>query len=82
MVRKQVYIEQRQERVLKRLAEERGISEARLIREGIDGLLRGGTVRDLDRSAWEQERRFIARRERSSRVGTCRRWTRDELYER
>ena len=36
MVRKQVYIHQRQEATLKRLARQRGLSEAEIIRQAID----------------------------------------------
>ncbi len=39
MVRKQVYIEPRQEQALKRLAEGLGASEAKLIREGIERVI-------------------------------------------
>jgi len=36
MVRKQIYINRRQQALLKRLSEQRGISEAEIIRQAID----------------------------------------------
>ena len=36
MLRKQIYIEKRQQALLKRLAKKRGVSEAEIIRQAID----------------------------------------------
>lgn len=41
MVRKQLYIEQGQERALKRRAKALGVSEADLVRQALDALLQG-----------------------------------------
>jgi len=59
MVRKQVYIEQRQDELLKRLAGESGATEAEIIRDAIDlrGLLTVEPHRDA--RAWQAERAFI-----------------------
>jgi hypothetical protein len=59
MVRKQVYLEQRQDELLKRLAEESGVTEAEIIRDAID--LRGLLVVEphRDARAWQAERAFI-----------------------
>jgi len=81
MVRKQVYIRPGQEALLKRLAQETGMTEAELIRQAIDR--RSGTVhlpRDL--RAWQEERAFIARLIEQGPVPGERTWRREELHER
>lgn len=80
MIRKQIYIEPRQEAMLKLKAGELGISEAELIREYIDE----GTQRPTAREREIAKRELLASmRERAKmRVPqTGRDWTRDELYE-
>ena len=54
MVRKQIYIKQRQQTMLKRVAKARRVSEAELIREAIDQKLSGGSARPFhpDPDAW------------------------------
>ncbi len=42
MVRKQIYIEERHERLLKRISKARGVSEAELIRRAIEREAVGG----------------------------------------
>ena len=42
MVRKQIYIEERHERLLKRISKARGVSEAELIRQAIERETIGG----------------------------------------
>jgi hypothetical protein len=66
MIRKQVYIEPRQERLLKERAKRYRVTEAELIRRAIDQAL---------------ERR-IARPRKTAGPGSIRSWTRDELYDR
>lgn len=81
MIRKQVYIDARQERLLKRRARQLGVTEAELIREGIDLVERtaGPTVR-RDRALEEYER-LVQERARIRVAQTGRGWTREELYE-
>ena len=43
MVRKQIYIEGRHERLLKQISKARGVSEAELIREAIEQFLKKAT---------------------------------------
>lgn len=81
MVRKQVYIEARQEELLKRRAKELGVSEAALIRQGIDQLTLSGASARPDLQAWEEEKAFIEERMRMDVPQTGRMWTRDELYD-
>jgi len=84
MVRKQVYIEPRQEAILKRLAQMRGVSEAELIRQSIDRQVSGGQLQpaQLDPAAWEEAYQFmVALHARGALSGQGRKWKREELYE-
>jgi len=81
MVRKQVYLEPEQEKRLKQLARELGVSEAELIRRGIGQVTRLPAVVPLDPKAWQDELAFIRKRaSRRKALGQKRRWTREELY--
>ncbi len=81
MVRKQVYIELDQERLLKRRAKELGVTESDLIRRGIDQVDRTLADSHSDRVAWQDELTFIVERARSHELGRKRGWTREELYQ-
>lgn len=61
MLRKQIYIAPRQERLLKTKASELRISESELIREGIDKALKGGAIAAHDPKAWEEEKSLSPR---------------------
>lgn len=81
MVRKQLYIEPRQERLLKRLAKERGTTEAEIVRAAIDKY--ASEPEESREQRWE---RFIARlRARAEATKGApqhpRDWTRESLYE-
>jgi hypothetical protein len=84
MVRKQIYIDEAQDRGLKQLAASRGTTESSLIRSGVDAVLSGMVVRGRD-EAWADLERFWAEldgraaRDRVEQVS--RDWTRDDLYE-
>lgn len=80
MIRKQVYIAPEQERLLKRLAKQRGVPEAELIREGIERIA-VAPRRPTDKSGWQREERFIRERRVFDVPQTGRGWTRDEIYE-
>ncbi len=81
MVRKQVYIEPEQEELLKRRARELGVTEAELIRRGVDQMSRVATTPVPDRRAWEEAKAFIKKRAKIVAPQTGRGWTRDELYD-
>lgn len=92
MVRKQIYIRPDQEKALKQLSEITGVSEAALIRLGIDQLKAGRSLptdksawqKELDfisQRAWEQSRALIKKRLKMDVPQTGRGWTREELYE-
>lgn len=81
MIRKQVYIEPEQDAILKRLAQMLGLSEAEIIRRGIDQQTAAVPTGSRDLTAWQREKSFIAKRMAEGPVSSRRRWNRDELYE-
>ena len=84
MVRKQVYVELRQDALLKQLAAARGVSEAALIRRAIDQQLSGAQETPLppDPVAWDQAYQFMRNLHAQGPLpGPGRTWTREELYE-
>jgi hypothetical protein len=81
MVRKQVYIEPRQDKLLKRWAAETGRTEAEIVREALDRWMASEERRREAEAAWEEERAFIEARMAEGPVPGGRRWTREELYE-
>jgi hypothetical protein len=82
MVRKQVYIEPDQDALLKRRATQLGVSEAELIRRGIEAVGRApATWLRPDVRAWDAARSVIEQRMRLPVPQTGRAWSRDELYD-
>jgi hypothetical protein len=81
MVRKQIYIRPEQEEMLKRRSKELGISEAALIRRGIEQVSQTEPSLPPDLQAWEEEQEFIRERMKMIVPQTGRSWTREELYE-
>lgn len=79
MVRKQVYIESRQEGMLKRLARETGATEAEIIRQAIDLQGRAYSLPRRDMDAWREERAFIDHLIQLGPVPGQRRWRREDL---
>ena len=84
MVRKQIYLEERQEARLKRVARARGISEAEVIRQAIDRQVGGASV-DAgggDPTVWEIALRFMRSLAARARKGRQRRrnWKREDAY--
>jgi len=82
MLRKQIYIAPRQERLLKSKASELNISESELIRDGIDRALNTGAIAVHDPKAWDDEKLFIASLRKKRSIKGVRKWTRKELYDR
>jgi len=81
MVRKQVYITAEQDELLKRRAKALGVSEAQVVRQGIELASRSAASLPFDRKAWEEEKQFIRKRMRMRVPQTGRSWTREELYD-
>jgi len=82
MVRKQVYIESRQEILLKRLAQQAGTTEAEIIRQAIDLHAKTVILPNRDLTAWLRERSFVDDLIRQEPVPGGRAWQREELHER
>lgn len=83
MVRKQIYIQKRQQAILKRLARLRGLSEAAIIRQAIEREVEAGAVKSLpgDASTLQDFIKFARSRRTASSAETRRTWKRDDLYE-
>jgi len=84
MIRKQVYIQERQQAILRRLARKRGVSEASVLRQAIDGQLDGSQARYAppDARAWKKVLESMRNARPTARSGTRRRkWKREDLYE-
>ena len=77
MVRKQVYIESRQETLLKQAAADTGLTEAEIVRQALDLW----AERRRAWQAWRKERAFIETLIAEGPVSGGRTWTRAELYE-
>jgi hypothetical protein len=83
MIRKQVYIEPRHERMLKRRSKELGVSEAELIRRGIEQVAASPATLAPDKQAalerltavWEERRRLSEQVPQTGRT-----WSREEMY--
>lgn len=80
MVRKQVYIEERQDEALKRRAHELGVTESQLIRDGIDIVTSPGRLPE-DEAEWQAELVFMRERAGLDVAPGKRSWAREELYE-
>jgi hypothetical protein len=81
-IRKQIYIESDQEILLKRLSNERGISEAEIIRQAITQHVLERRAPFRDPRAWAAERKFITGLIEQGPVAGERTWRREDLYER
>jgi hypothetical protein len=84
MIRKQVYLEERHDRMLKQRANQRGVTEAELIREALDHVDARPVVRrrDVDLDAAREAIAFMrSLAARESRAPKGRTWTRESLYE-
>jgi len=82
MVRKQVYIEPRQEALLKQLTQETGATEAELIRQAIDHQMKMIRFPKQDLRAWQEEQAFITYLIQQGPTPGGRSWRREDLHER
>jgi hypothetical protein len=82
MIRKQIYIQKRQQAILKRLARSRGLSEAEVIRQTIEREADSSASKALpkDSSAFQEFIKFACTRSAQNR-NSGRSWKRDDLYE-
>ena len=81
MVRKQIYLPRKQNLLLKRLAKQRGVSEAEVIRQALEQQTTGpSTLPVRDNSAWQAVMKFVKTRQALEVTGQPARWKREELY--
>jgi hypothetical protein len=84
MIRKQIYLQKRQNTLLKKVAEARQTSEAEIIRQALERELSGGNVKQVQVSeeAWTKALAFMqGLREQGPLGGQPRDWKREDLYE-
>lgn len=81
MVRKQIYIDQEQEKILKDKARILHKAEAELVREGINTVLKRQYA-FKDPTAWKKEKKFIHSLIAKGPVKGKRQWTRENLHDR
>ena len=81
MIRKQVYIEADQDERLKKKAQELDVSEAELVRRGIEKVLAEPDGEAARIAAWEDAKEFIRQRMAMKVPQTDRGWTREDMYE-
>ena len=82
MVRKQIYIQERHERLLKRISRARGVSEAELIRQAIERETVGEKpLLTPDQEAWDKILRFAKSRKVLRPSTRHYRWNRLDAYE-
>ena len=83
MIRKQLYIEPRQDRELKRLARQNGKTEAEIFREALNRLVEEKKRKANPARAWQETEAFIEQWIAKGPVpATGRRWRREDLYDR
>jgi hypothetical protein len=82
MLRKQIYLRADQERRLRRLARELGVSEAELIRQSVDRAVLGVVRAGGDPEAWAAELKLAKRRQGKGPLAGRRDWAREEIYDR
>ena len=82
MIRKQFYIQKRQDALLKRLSKARGLSEAEIIRQAIEREAAGAPVQPApaDRSAWQELVSFLDARREAAGARQPYHWNREEIY--
>ena len=83
MVRKQIYLLKRQNLLIKRLAKQRGISEAEVIRQALERDEKAVTYPVRESAAgWNEILRFVKERQAAyAGQGKPVHWNRQELYE-
>ncbi len=83
MIRKQIYLEQRQNELIKHLAEIRGVSEAEVIRQAIDqNAQQGFQALPPDAKAWEEALAFMEGLHEQGPSGEPPyQWRREDAYE-
>ena len=85
MIRKQIYMFEEQDRLLKSKARELNVTEAEVVREALEVYQAYGANEIMDQSAWIAEREFLlnlSKAQGTSSETFTRTWKREDLYER
>lgn len=83
MLRKQIYIQERQQLLLRKLAKARGVSEAEIIRQAIEreATVSAAKTAPADASALQAIIQFALRRRKRGKTGEPYSWKRGDAYE-
>ncbi len=82
MIRKQIYIPSRQDALLKKLAKQRGVSEAEVIRQALDREEQMPGMEQNGEAAFAKMEKFMEERKaRYAGTGEPYQWNRAEIYE-
>jgi len=82
MIRKQIYIPSRQDSLLKKLARQRGVSEAEVIRQALDREVQMPGIEQNGEMAFAKMEKFMEERKaKYAGTGEPYKWNRDEIYE-
>jgi len=83
MIRKQIYIQKRQDALLKRLSQARGLSEAEIIRQAIEREVAGGPAQPAlsDLSAMDDFARLALLKRSQGIKAEPYHWNREEIYD-
>ncbi len=82
MVRKQIYIESHQQRMLRKMARQAGKTEAEIVRNALDEHVRLLREKEDRMRAWREIEATVDRRTKPVQVSTGRTWKREDLYDR
>lgn len=81
-IRKQIYIEPRHQRMLKRVSKKTGTPEAEIIRCALDEHLHELQTAATRAEIWKREMAFIKQRMGQGPLPGGRNWNRDDLHDR
>jgi len=82
MIRKQIYLEAGQDKLLKRLARRQHISEAEFIRRSLEAQIEAFKRQQEREALWAKEDAFIRQLMDQGPVPGGRNWRRQDLYDR
>jgi hypothetical protein len=81
-IRKQIYLDPKQNEILKQTSRKLGVSEAEVIRRAILSQTSRINISQQNRKAWENELHFIQMLIKQGQIQGKREWKREDLYDR
>jgi len=79
-IRKQIYLDPKQNEILKQTSRKLGVSEAEVIRRAILSQTSRINISRQNRKAWENELQFIQTLIKQGQIRGERKWKREDLY--